>query len=118
MVDDANVIGSRPNGWWRDRPGAARDFVANVRASVNAGRLVPPVTVVLEGQARAGVDQTTSDGVTVVHAPRDGDATVVSIVETCEDVTVVTADRALAERVRTFGATVVGPSWLLKQIGG
>jgi hypothetical protein len=118
VIDAANVIGSRPNGWWRDRPGAARDFVANVRASVNTGRLIPPVTVVLEGHARAGAVQTTSDGVTVVHAPRDGDDTLVSIIETCEDVTLVTADRALAERGRTFGATVVGPSWLLDQIDG
>lgn len=116
VVDAANVIGSRPTGWWRDRPGAARSFVADVRSAVVAGRLRPPVTVVLEGLARIGADATTSDGVEVVHAPRDGDDTVASIAEARRGVTVVTADRALAGRVRAVGATVVGPSWLLEQL--
>ncbi len=116
IVDAANVIGSRPTGWWRDRPGAARRFTEHVRATVTAGQLDPPVTVVLEGQARAGVDEGVVDGVEVVHAPGEGDDTIAAIAEAHREVTVVTADRGLAARVRATSADVVGPSWLLDQL--
>jgi hypothetical protein len=116
VIDAANVIGSRPTGWWRDRPGAARRFTERVRATVNAGRLDPPVYVILEGRARAGAGEAVVDGVEVVHAPRGGDDTIVAIAETHRDVMVVTADRELAERVRAANAEVVGPTWLLDQL--
>jgi hypothetical protein len=116
VVDAANVIGSRPTGWWRDRPGAARRFTAQVRATVTAGRLDPPVTVVLEGQARMGADEADVDGVAVVHAPGEGDDTIAAIAEANRDVVVVTADRGLAERIRAANGEVVGPSWLLDQL--
>ena len=70
---------------------------------MTAGRLGPPVAIVLEGRARAGADEADVDGVEVVHAPN-------------RDVVVVTADRELAERVRAANAEVVGPSWLLDQL--
>ena len=58
VIDAANVIGSRPTGWWRDRPGAKRVFTEQVRATVTAGRLGQPVTIVLErgdrGLSRCG----------------------------------------------------------------
>jgi uncharacterized protein YaiI (UPF0178 family) len=116
VIDAANVIGSRPTGWWRDRPGAARVFTERVRATVTAGRLGPAVTIVLEGRARAGADEADVDGVQVVHAPGDGDDTIAAIAEANCDVVVVTADRELAERVRAANAEVVGPSWLLDQL--
>jgi hypothetical protein len=116
VIDAANVVGSRPTGWWRDRPGAARRFAEQVRAAVVAGRLDPPVTVVLEGQARRGAVESTVDGVVVVHAPGEGDDTIASLATIHDDVVVVTADRALAERVRVVDATVVGPSWLLDRL--
>jgi hypothetical protein len=116
VIDAANVIGSRPNGWWRDRPGAARRFTERVRATVSAGRLEPPVNVVLEGRARAGADEAIVGGVEVVHAPGEGDDTIVALAEIHHDVIVVTADRELAERVRAANADVVGPSWLLDQL--
>lgn len=116
VIDAANVIGSRPNGWWRDRPGAARSFTDRVRATVTAGRLDPPVTLVLEGRARAGVDEADIDGVEVVHASGEGDDTIAAIAAAHRDVVVVTADRELAERVRAADAEVVGPSWLLEQL--
>ena len=50
VIDAANVIGSRPTGWWRDRPGATRDFTERVRATVTAGRLGSPVTIVLDAE--------------------------------------------------------------------
>ena len=116
VIDAANVIGSRPTGWWRDRPGAARVFTERVRATVTAGRLEPRVTIVLEGRARAGADKADVDGVEVVHAPGDGDDTIAAIAEANRDVVVVTADRELAERVRAANAKVVGPNWLLDQL--
>src|SRR5437660_12158872 len=116
VIDAANVLGSRPPGWWRDRAGATRGFLERLRATVNAGRLDPPVTVVLEGRARAGADESDVDGVEVVHAPGEGDETIAAIAEAHRHVVVVTADRELGERVRAANAEVVGPSWLLDQL--
>lgn len=116
VIDAANVIGSRPTGWWRDRPGAARDFTARVRATVRAGRLERPVTVVLEGKARAGAAEADVDGVEVVHAPGEGDDTIAAIAEATRGVTVVTADRELAGRARAAHADVVGPRWLIERL--
>lgn len=116
LIDAANVIGSRPDGWWRDRPGAARRLAERVRATVTTGRLDPPVILVLEGRARAGVDEASIDGVEVVHAPGEGDDTIAAIAAANVEVIVVTADRALAERVRSDAAEVVGPNWLLDQL--
>jgi uncharacterized protein YaiI (UPF0178 family) len=116
VIDAANVIGSRPDGWWRDRPRAARRFTDQVRASVADGRLERPVTVVLEGRARAGVDEAIADGVEIVHAPGEADHTIAALARNLSEVVVVTADRELAERVRAANADVVGPSWLLDQL--
>jgi hypothetical protein len=118
VIDAANVIGSRPNGWWRDRPGAARTFTDRVRFAVALGRLDPPVTVVLEGKSRSGVAKGDVDGVAIVHAPGEGDDTIAAIAAAGGHVVVVTADRGLAQRVRAAGAQVVGPSWLLDQLDG
>jgi hypothetical protein len=126
VIDAANVIGSRADGWWSDRPGAARRFTQQVRASVIAGQLDAPVTIVLEGRFRAGVDEGVADGVEVVHAPGEGDEAIVECaerwcaecppVEAQRTVIVVTADRDLGERVRAVGAEVVGPGRLLDRL--
>ena len=116
VVDAANVIGSRPTGWWRDRPGAARRFAEQVRATVRQGRLEPQVVLVFEGQAREGAAEGDADGVEVVHAPGEGDDAIVSIAESHPSVVVVTADRKLVERLRAIGADVLGPRWLLDQL--
>jgi uncharacterized protein YaiI (UPF0178 family) len=116
VIDAANVIGSRPTGWWRDRPGAARVFTARVRATVAAGRLGPPVTVVLEGASKAGAREADVDGVRVVHASGAGDDTIAAIAAVNRDVVVVTADRGLAARVRAADGEVVGPNWLLDRL--
>lgn len=71
IVDGANVVGSRPDGWWRDRAGAARRLVSGVTALAGAGvtgvpaglglpspaRWLPDYVVVLEGQAKAAVPE-------------------------------------------------------------
>jgi len=116
VIDAANVIGSRPDGWWRDRPGATRRFTERVRATVTAGLLDGPVTLVVEGRARAGADEAEGEGVEVVHAPGEGDDTIAAIAEAHGGVIVVTADRQLSARVRATHAEVVGPSWLLDQL--
>jgi hypothetical protein len=131
VVDAANVVGSRPNGWWRDRAGAARDLCAGLTAAVHGGRLDAPVVAVLEGAARRGVAETDgevaeADGgrpgsVRIVHAAASGDDTIAALVAEMagggENVTVVTADRGLADRVRRAGGEVVRPGWLLDRLG-
>jgi hypothetical protein len=117
LIDAANVVGSRPTGWWRDRPGVARDFVARVRRAALEGTLAPPVVIVLEGQAKRGAEVGVADGVEVVHAPRHGDDTIVGCAAgSTEPVVLVSADRNLAERVRRSGGEVVGPTWLLERL--
>lgn len=117
VVDAANVVGSRPDGWWRDRAGAAGRLVDRLRHAVVAGVLAPPVVVVLEGAARAGVVEGAADDVTVVHAAGSGDDRIVEIAAAAQDdVQVVSADRALGARVRAVGGDVVGPSWLLSRL--
>lgn len=118
VIDAANVIGSRPTGWWRDRPGAARRFVEEVRAGVDAGAIERPVVVVLEGQARAGSADGEGGGVEVVHAPGSGDDTIVRVAAAHPGAMVVTADRALIARLRGVGASSIGPRALLDDLGG
>ena len=116
LVDAANVIGSRPDGWWRDRPAAAGAFVERTRAAVRAGRLAGPVVVVLEGKARRGAAPGGEDGVTVVHASGSGDDALVTLVADADEgdaVTLVTADRALRRRAAALGATTASPGWLI-----
>lgn len=122
VVDAANVVGSRPDGWWRDRAGAAarlRDRLAPL-ASTGHPELPPPLEVVLvvEGRAR-GVPA--AEGVRVVGAPGSGDDTIVALVRaegTGRDCVVVTADRGLRARVTALGARVRGPSWLDQPAAG
>jgi hypothetical protein len=61
VVDAANVVGSRPDGWWRDRAGAAARLVSALAEALATGALDGPVVVVLEGAARAGAPATPAD---------------------------------------------------------
>ncbi len=116
VVDGANVVGARPDGWWNDRAAAARRLHEQLLTADVEGDVV----LVLEGQAKAGVGQGRDGHVTVVHAPQDGDSEIVRqahrAADAGHDVTVVTADRLLAVRVAKAGS-VVGPSWLLDRLG-
>jgi hypothetical protein len=118
LVDAANVIGSRPTGWWRDRAGAARTFVAQVRGAVTSERIAQPVVVVLEGKARQGAQPGLANGVTVQHAVGSGDDTLIDVVRRAsgQKVTLVTADRDLRRRAEALGADVVGPNWLFERM--
>ena len=117
LIDAANVVGSRPTGWWRDRAGAARSLVDRVRAAVDSGRIARPVTIVLEGKAREGAEMGVADGLTVLHATGGGDDTLIDVATKASDqVTLVTADRELRRRAEAVGARVVGPGWLLELV--
>jgi hypothetical protein len=117
LIDAANVIGSRPTGWWRDRPKAARELAVRVREAAAEGTLPIPVVLVLEGQAKQGVDEGITQDVEVVHAPGHGDETMVTLMaQSDQPVLLVTADRELGERGRRHGAEVVRPSWLLDRL--
>lgn len=114
LVDAANVIGSRPTGWWRDRAGASRAFLEEIRAAVDSGRIQEPVTVVLEGAARRGAPAGSGDGVAVLHAGGSGDDALIAVVAQASDqVVLVTADRELGRRARALGADIAGPGWFL-----
>lgn len=118
IVDAANVVGSRPDGWWRDRPGAARRLIEQLATADEAGTLDDDaIVVVLEGQARSGAAEGEAGRMRVVHARGEGDDTIVEQVgDGSPQCRVVTADRELAERVRAVGAEVVGPRWLLDRL--
>nr|WP_255511031.1 hypothetical protein [Micromonospora sp. WP24] len=116
IVDAANVVGSRPDGWWRDRAGATarlRDSLAGLGEVGLPPQLLPPVVVVLvvEGRAR---DVAAVPGVEVVGARGSGDDAIVDLVRAAPQRrrVVVTADRELRDRVVAEGAEVYGPRWL------
>ena len=106
IVDGMNVIGSRPDGWWRDRPGAMRELAERL-ADWADGR---EVTVVFDGRPF----DLAVEGVTVEFASRRGpnaaDDDIVRLAEADDDpaeLRVVTSDHDLARRVRELGAQVV-----------
>jgi hypothetical protein len=113
VVDGANVVGSVPDGWWRDRPGAAVRLRNRLIPITSAGLadLPGPVEVVLvvEGKAR---DIPEIEGVRLERAPGSGDDAIVDLVAAAPDrrVVVVTADRGLRDRVTALGAEIRGPS--------
>jgi hypothetical protein len=88
IVDGANVVGSRPDGWWRDRAGAAKRLHEAIAAADLGFDLV---VLVLEGAAKRG-QPVGDDGV------------------------ILTADRLLRERVAAAGGSSVGPAWILTRM--
>jgi hypothetical protein len=125
VVDVANVMGSRPDGWWKDRAGAAARLLAPMPALVGRAVVGPEgeslalerIVAVVEGQAKAIA---APEGIEVVHAPADGDsaiaATALESDAAGERVLVVTADRGLRARLPD-GALVAGPGWLNALLG-
>jgi 8-oxo-dGTP diphosphatase len=136
IVDAANVVGSRPDGWWHDRLGAARrlrdqlgalarDGIAarSVPCDIHVGALdglLPTVSLVVEGAARplAGERREANwwDAAITTHAaPRDGDTSIVDLarqsIASGEQALVVSADRALRRRLDP-AIHVAGPRWL------
>lgn len=135
IVDGANVVGSRPDGWWRDRPGAAIRLRDQLVPLVTEGitdlpaamadpadtadgqirmRWMPEVVLVVEGAARPAAAEGGSGPVQVVAARGSGDDTIAAM---AGDISgrrvVVTADRELRQRCIAAGASVASPGWLL-----
>ena len=119
LIDAANVVGSRPDGWWHDRAGAAQrllDQLETIAGRVVAleGRphLASHVEVVLEGAARAVPDQPLDALVRVVRAPASGDDAIADRARSLPDVVVVTSDRQLRSRVPNSVPVSVLHGWL------
>ena len=121
IVDGNNVIGSRPDGWWKDREGASLRLVASLRSL--ARRSGDRIAVVLDGRPLPDVPEGVHDRVLVAYATRGGrDAADDRIAEEVAhdrdpvSLVVVTSDRRLAERVRAHGARVEGAGSLLDRM--
>jgi predicted RNA-binding protein with PIN domain len=117
LVDGMNLIGTRPDGWWRDRPGAMRSLVRELERFAAARE--EDVAVVFDGRPF----ELDSAGVEVVFASRRGrdaaDDDIAARAESDADpgsLRVVTSDRELAERVGATGAQVVGAGSFRRQL--
>jgi 8-oxo-dGTP diphosphatase len=130
IVDAANVMGSRPDGWWRDRVGAATRLINQLAELAAKGvtslpesvdvpeleRWFPVYVVVLEGAAAAAPDPVGAEsrGLRVVRARGSGDDEIARLAgDLPEPRLVITADRKLRGRCEKAGASVAGPRWLL-----
>jgi predicted ribonuclease YlaK len=113
VVDVANLLGSRADGWWCDRVGATRALLDKI------GRLPlqdQQMILVLEGQARASAAEgELGPGLRVVHASRSGDDEIIAIIRASvaehrnRAITVITADLQLRGRAEAFGAASQSP---------
>jgi uncharacterized protein YaiI (UPF0178 family) len=119
LVDASNVIGSRPDGWWRDRDGATRRLLDRLDALARS----EPVTVVLDAGDPALARR--EGPLRVVIAPRPGrdaaDDEIVRMLEADPDPAawrVVTSDAELARRVRALGAEVEGAGGFRSRLDG
>ena len=131
LVDTANVVGARADGWWRDKPRATsrllEDLAAlratTVRGPGDGARVIGAIVAVLEGGAVAAVDP---GWVEVHRAERatSGDDVLVEVADQLlaegRDVVAVSADRGLRARWQSLSGAgmnvrfgVVGPRWLL-----
>jgi predicted RNA-binding protein with PIN domain len=119
LVDASNVIGSKPDGWWRDREGATKRLLDALRAF--AGNEDDVVVVLDAGPAEwAGRD----GPLEVAIAPRRGrdaaDDEIARLLDADDDpasIRVVTSDATLADRARARGAEVVGAGAFRRRLG-
>jgi hypothetical protein len=116
-----NVIGSRPDGWWRDRPAAIRALLAQLQAY--AAREPIEITMFVDGGMIDGVEEGAQAGVQVLYARRAGanaaDDRMIEVIDGQDDrssLHAVTSDRALSGRLRARGVAVYAASTLLEQL--
>ena len=128
IVDGANVMGSTPDGWWRDRAGAAARLRERLEVLAEIGvcgkeigwpevvRFEARVILVLEGKAKGAGEG--AGRVETVMAPGEGDDQIVAEVEAAVargDLAIVpTADLELRERVEQAGGQSVTPGVLTR----
>ncbi|NKX50757.1 NUDIX domain-containing protein [Arthrobacter deserti] len=134
VVDAANVLGARPDGWWRDRAGAAARLLKALADAAGAGlpaellgldahTVWPRVVVVLEGEAREAAPEA-GPPLEVAHAAGSGDDEVVEQVRVLRGdggaapVTVATSARGLRRRVEALGARSIGAGTLRDAVEG
>ena len=108
IVDGMNVIGCRPDGWWKDRDGAMVTLVDRLDGWASAQG--DTVTVVFERPPSTAL---TSTVIEIAHAPKaaanSADDEIVRLVQADtrpDAIRVVTSDRALTNRVQSLGASV------------
>ena len=119
LVDGMNVVGSRPDGWWRDRERAKRALAERLAEFARATG--DEVTVVFDGRpfeveaAPVRVDFAPARG------PNAADDEIARRVEADPDpgsIAVVTSDQGLAARVREHGAEVVPAGGFRRRLDG
>lgn len=130
IIDAANVMGARPDGWWRDRPAGVRrlrdGLVATRRTGIDTGvfgqtdprvRIFPELVLVTEGVTRSVED---APGVVTIAARGLGDDQVVELAAAraggVRPVWAVTADRELRHRLDSYGVSILGPRTLWQLI--
>ena len=120
LIDGMNVIGTRPDAWWKDRHAAMVRLVDQLERWVATSG--EEVMVVFE---RPPSPPISSPVIEVAHAPRPRpDSADDEIVRRLRDdpapseVRVVTSDRWLADRVRAAGATVEPASAFRERLDG
>jgi predicted RNA-binding protein with PIN domain len=108
IVDGMNVIGCRPDGWWKDRGGAMVTLVDSLDRWASAQGHT--VTVVFERPPSTAI---TSSVIEIAHAPKaaanSADDEIVRLVQADtrpDEIRVVTSDRTLTDRVQSLGASV------------
>ena len=116
VVDGNNVMGSRPDGWWRDRRGAAERLTARLRA--HTWPEDAEVLVIFDGSGRSEGPGEGSVRVVYAGGGRSADDAIVDLVgaQPERDRTVFTSDRELARRCGSVGAAVVGAGALLRRL--
>jgi predicted RNA-binding protein with PIN domain len=119
LVDGMNVVGSRPDGWWRDRRGAMRRLIDELESFAESGG--DEVAVVFDGRPFELDD---GGRVEVGFAPGGRNAADHAIAEMVRadadagSLTVVTSDRELEEAVRAAGAEVLGSGAFRRRLEG
>lgn len=117
LVDGMNVVGSRPDGWWRDRQGAMRRLAQELAAFAEASG--DAVAVVFDGRPFAVEAEPVEVGFATRRGPNAADDEIARRVAADPDpeaLTVVTSDRDLARRVSEHGARVIGAGALLRRL--
>ena len=119
IVDGMNVLGSRPDGWWRDRPAAMERLTRRLDALSRRERL--EVTVVFDGREHARVIAA-AESIRVAFAPGGRDAADGEIVRRIgadpdpASILAITSDRRLRARIKAAGATSAPAGELLRRL--
>lgn len=127
VADVANIVGTKPDGWWKDRAKAARRTIESIAAvaengvpgsvfGIDADTSWPSLTCVVEGRARDIMREHAPlpRRVEVVAAEGSGDDWVVKVVAAARNanadtpILVATSDRELQQRVEEYGAHTIG----------